>query len=440
MPHCDSNRKSDVLQTFFEDLSHDLSRATGFVQRTSKMTGERFAETVILGWVANPDAPLNDLVQRSAQLGVQISEAGLQQRINARAVAFLQALFAASIARFRERVRLPAHMLSQFSQINVVDSSLVRLPDELQTAFKGFNTPGSAAAAKLQLRFDYLTGDFNALQVQDGREPDQNCPFPVQYAVPQSLALFDLGYAKFDQLQTLTNRQAYFITRLATRIVVYQHVDDDAPLDLVQFLARQGDHGEVDVSIGLKKQVRVRLIFQKLPPAVVAERRRKVKRTAQKKQHGITAKHLALQAWNLFITNLPIDRASSQQVLQLYRVRWQAELLFKLWKSQAKLSQVGTYRPARVVCQLYARLLGVVLFNWLAAPLRLTAHGELSLPKAWRVFQQDAWRLLDAIADDWQAVPRLLDQLRADFLRFGLKNLRRKSPSTLQRLIQSGLA
>jgi hypothetical protein len=175
-----------------------------------------------------------------------------------------------------------------------------------------------------------------------------------------------------------------------------------------------------------------------VPPAVLEERRRKVKRTAQRKQHGLTAKHLALQAWNLFITNVPAGWLDSQQALQLYRVRWQIGLLFKLWKSQAKLSHVGRYRHARVVCQLYARLIGLVLFNWLAAPWRFPPQGELSFPKAWRVFQRFVGRLMDAIAAHWRAVPRLLTQMVDDFLRFALKNSRKKSPSTFRQLVLSG--
>jgi hypothetical protein len=65
MPRRDSTRRSDQLQRFMEETSQDLSRATGFVQRRSKMTGAQFVKTVVLGWAANPEAPLNDLVQRS---------------------------------------------------------------------------------------------------------------------------------------------------------------------------------------------------------------------------------------------------------------------------------------------------------------------------------------------------------------------------------------
>jgi hypothetical protein len=438
MPRYDSTRKSEQLQQFVEETSQDLSRVTGFVQRRSKMTGAHFLKTVVFGWANNPAAPLNELIQQSAHLGVSISEAGLQQRINDRAVVFLKALFAEGVACFREQVRLPTEVLQPFSRVNIIDSSLVSLPDELQAEFKGFNTPGSAAAAKLQLSFDYLTGDFNAIQVEHGRSPDQTCQLPLQYAAPNSLNLFDLGYVKFDHLQILAQQQAFFISRLATRMVVFCQADDQEPLDLVDYLRTQPDQGELEVYIGLHKQVHARLVFQKLPPPVVEDRRRKVKRTAQRKQHGLTAKHLALQTWNLFITNVPPEWLDSHQVLLLYRVRWQIELLFKLWKSQAKLGQVGTYRRERIVCQLYARLIALVLFNWLVAPHRFSDVAELSFPKAWRIFQRFAGRLIDAIAAHWRAVPALLTPMTDDFLQFARKNVRKKSPSTYQQLVLSG--
>ncbi len=125
-------------------------------------------------------------------------------------------------------------------------------------------------------------------------------------------------------------------------------------------------------------------------------------------------------------------------MLHLYRVRWQIELLFKLWKSQAKLSQVGRYRQARIVCQLYARLIALGLFNWLATPWRFASQGELSFPKAWRVFQRYVVRLVDAIASRWRSVPRLLTQMIDDFLHFALKNSRKKSPSPFHLLVLSG--
>jgi hypothetical protein len=47
-------------------------------------------------------------------------------------------------------------------------------------------------------------------------------------------------------------------------------------------------------------------------------------------------------------------------------------------------------------------------------------------------------RLIDAIASRWRVVPQLLAQMADDFLRFALKNSRKKSPSTFLQLVLSG--
>ena len=262
--------------------------------------------------------------------------------------------------------------------------------------FAGSGQCGCAASAKLQLSFDYLTGTLNALEVLAGRTPDQRCNCHRQFALPNSLHLFDLGY--FDQqfFDDLAQANAYFVSRLQTQTALYWATDDSQALDLLATLqAQPARRGELVVYMGRRARVPVRLVFDRVPPAVAAERRRKAKAKARKRGQTASPYRLALLEWALFITNIPTDWLTPDQILVVYRVRWQAELVFKLWKSQAKLKSVGTWKPARVLCQFYARLLGVVLFHWSVAPWRFAALTELSLPKAFRILQRYALRLLE---------------------------------------------
>lgn len=59
-------------------------------------------------------------------------------------------------------------------------------------------------------------------------------------------------------------------------------------------------------------------------------------------------------------------------------------------------------RPERVLCHLYARLLALVLFHWLIAPWRFGEWGELSLTKAFQVFQRPTLLLAQAMGAGWQ--------------------------------------
>ena len=55
-----------------------------------------------------------------------------------------------------------------------------------------------------------------------------------------------------------------------------------------------------------------------------------------------------------------------KEVVILYRARWQIELLFKLWKSHNQLARSRAEATAlEVLAMFYAKLLGVVLQNWI---------------------------------------------------------------------------
>jgi hypothetical protein len=251
--------------------------------------------------------------------------------------------------------------------------------------------------------------------------------------------LFDLGYFKQSVFAELSRAGAYFISRLQTQTALYQQDDDRQALDLIELLqSQQQPQGELYVHLGRKVRVPVRLVFQRLPPGIVEERRRKAKAKARRQGKTCSKRHLVLLEWALFITNVPAQWLTIEQLLKVYRVRWQAELVFKLWKSQVRLDKIGAWSRERVLCQLYGRLLALVLFQWMIAPYRFTQHYELSPVKAFHVMRRYALRLLEAIAQGWHTVALILKQIAEDFLRFALRNPRKKSPSTYQHLVLVG--
>jgi hypothetical protein len=428
MSDVELTRQSEYLQQFFGEVAEEIGRATGFVQRASKLTSTVFLATLVLGWLEQPEATLNELVQYSTLLEVAISEAGLQQRLNGRAVEFLRQMLAWSIGHWR----------GQGGEANVLDSSIVILPDALQGHFVGYRQAGQAAAVKVQLSFNYLTGFLNALELEDGCTPDQNCELHLRNAAPGSLHLFDLGYFKLEVFRQLAQAGAFFGSRVGGQAALYASPDALQPLDLVAFLQNPPTQGECLLYLGDATRVPVRFLFQRVPPAVAAERRRKALATARAKGRPCSARKLALLDWALFVTNVPAAWLSLEQVLLVYRIRWQVELLFKVWKSQAKLARFRPWRPERVLAQLYARLLGLVLFQWLVAPWRFAAAGEVSLPKAFRLLQRYALRFCLTLSHAGQPFLTLLQPLAADFLRYARKNRRHKTPSTYRRLLLAG--
>jgi len=433
------SRQQEQLQQFLERRVQELSRATGFVQRNRKLSGVVFVQALVLSWLERPMASLNEVRQSCAEMGVKVSESGLQQRMNDKAVNVLRSLFQEGLAHLPKKRQVPAEVLRHFTAVYLLDSTTLTLPEQLKGVFAGVGGNASAAAVKIRLSFDYLRGSLEACEVVGGREADQNCQQHVALAQAGSLHVFDLGFFKQQVFEALANAQAYFISRLQSQTALYKLSHPDQACNLEILLPESLDTPvDIEVALGRLTRLPVRLIAQKLPTTVVAERRRKAKRQAAKHGQTCSARHLHLLGWSLFITNIPRDWLDARQVMLVYRVRWQIELVFKLWKSQAHLDVVGQCGPHRFLCQLYARLLGILLFQWMLVDVPFDPTCEPSFPKAFAILQRYAARLRAALSSQTFPLTALLEQLNGDFLRFALKQKRKKSPSTLARLLAAG--
>ena len=81
------------------------------------------------------------------------------------------------------------------------------------------------------------------------------------------------------------------------------------------------------------------------------------------------------------MTNVPPERLSLRKALILIRVRWQVELLFKLWKSLGQSDEWRTTKPWRILCEVYAKLLALLIQHWLF-PFKYWSFPDRSLAKA----------------------------------------------------------
>ena len=89
-------------------------------------------------------------------------------------------------------------------------------------------------------------------------------------------------------------------------------------------------HGSGWAGVGGQGQrYRVRLIAGTLDAQATQRARRRQRRKAQKAGRIITAPTLAVAGWLLLLTTRTVEMWSAAEVLTLYRVRWQGELVLK---------------------------------------------------------------------------------------------------------------
>ncbi len=74
---------STTIQDFFDEKEIEkIARNTKFVQRYSPLGGFTFLQAAIFAFIDDPQANLDDLAQVCADLGVEISMQGFDQRLS----------------------------------------------------------------------------------------------------------------------------------------------------------------------------------------------------------------------------------------------------------------------------------------------------------------------------------------------------------------------
>jgi hypothetical protein len=428
---------SRAVQELLEAGVKQAEAYCGSSQRARQVSATRLVQLLVLGWLAVPTASLNDLALQAHRLNCSITAQALHERINGRTVMLLAAVLQQALRQLQQGQRLPVTGLQQFSAIHLLDSTQIELPSSLAGEFAGCK---GNAMLKLQVQLDYLHGNLTVVDFGDGRTPDQVCQLHVDNACPGSLQLFDLGFFKQEYLRDIDGKDAFFVCRYQTQTALYDPTSGQRVLPAVWLEGVQADEVERIFLLGGRTQHPLRLVARRVPLPVAQARRRRARKEARRQGQTCSQAYLALLDWELLLTNLSADDWSRQHLFDLYAIRWQIELIFRAWKAQLKLAHIGSWRPARVLCQLYAHLIGAVLCHHLSAPWRYRAGVEYSFSRCIQVIAQSISAILHCIAVHWRNWPAVQRWLDAAFDRFARKHKRKKSPSTCQTLINWGLS
>jgi len=428
------------METLLEPVAARLAHEAGWVRRRSKLTGPRFVQTLVLGWLRAPQASLEALCQTAASLGVAISPQGLDQRFGRAAADYLKGVLDAAVEAVLATEPVAIPLLSRFTAVTIEDSSTVVLPPSLAELWAGCGSaqgPRSAAALKLQVRLDLCTGQLTGPCLADGRAADQRSGVPVAALPAGGLRIADLGYFSLETMGTLSEREVYWLSRLQAQTAVFDAAG--ARLVLVDWLERHRTQPvDEPVCLGSGQRLPARLLAVPVPQAVADARRRKLREALRNQGRTVSKERLALAGWTLLVTNAPGELISVAEALVLYRVRWQIELLFKLWKQHGRIDEWRSAKPWRILCELYAKLVALVLQHWCLL-VGCWAVPNRSWVKAAETIRAHAPVLASALAG-LLPLTAALEQLARTLAAGCRLNRRRAHPNTIQYLFEPGLA
>jgi hypothetical protein len=428
---------SGHLQTLFISTANDLARRSGFVQRRSKLSGAVFAQAVVFGWLADPHAPLSALTQAAATAGVCISPQGLDQRCTESAAIFLEQLVDAALQELIDADATLIPLLARFRAVVLLDSTTITLPAALSAWWPGCgggSATNSSAALKVHVRYDLLAGGLSSVVLTDGRTHDsttavQSAPLPAG-----ALRVSDLGYFDLDVFTQVQEQQAYWLCRLHQGTALFDLAGRRVAL---RDVLRGATLVEWQVQLGVRQRVPARLLALRVPAEVADQRRRQLRTRAAKHGRTPSAESLLLAEWTILVTNAPSALLSIREALVLLRARWQVELLFKLWKQHGQLDESRSHKPWRVLTEVLAKLLGLLVQHWVV----LTGswqQADRSLVQAAQTVRTQAMHLLSTLRAT-RLLRRALTIIHRS-LRAGCRlNRRKRHPTTCQLLLDPGL-
>jgi hypothetical protein len=191
---------------------------------------------------------------------------------------------------------------------------------------------------RVHLGYDLAAGRLLDVRVSDRHTAEGFTLFALR---PGEVVVADRGYCRRSQLAYVYRSGAHLVVRLAAWQVPLLD-EQGQPLDVLAWLKERGQgHHRCPVAFEHEGQrFAGRLLACSLPEEAAEHARAKERKKAAKQQRQLKEETLSLCGWFLLLTSFPSQDGSDEQVLSLYRARWQIELVIKRMKQVLKLAQL----------------------------------------------------------------------------------------------------
>jgi len=330
-----------------DSLIRWLAHRTGFVRRVRNFDPVVFFWALILDFSPGVARTLSDLHRRyESAAASSICMTSFYERFGAPMAEWLH-LCALHLMKECSSWGKAMRMEEKLEYLNVrcayaVDSTLVPLHEKLEKVWPNARNRNCKAALKLHVRMDILSGlaDFH---LTPGKDSDSANLEPDAW-MTDALLLFDLGYFSLERFRDVKARRGYFVSRLK---------GNTNPVVRASLLRHRGAAMDIE---GLPLKAFLDDLRRKELDCDVAF---PTDPTEEFRLCGV--RNEATGAYHFYVTNLPPEVFTVQEVSELYRVRWAIENLFKELKSVYQLDAISSCKQFTVEALVYMGLLSLLL-------------------------------------------------------------------------------
>ena len=329
------------------ELITHAAAAARYGERRRKCPPDIFFWTLVLGFASEAARGLASFQRFFCVLtGTTITSSAFQKRFTPQGAAFLAGVLDHLLARAGRGASAPAFArIERFRAVFAIDSSLVRLHRKLQKHFRGFKSAGTEAMARLHVVHNLTHRDIERLRITGGRVPEIRGAAFGRWT-KGALSLFDLGYYSHAVFRTIDDAGGFFISRMKShanpRVI---SVRRGGRMTAVKGVLLR------DLRVG-ESVLEAEAVFGEGP--------------GQRIYRVVAVREPISGTWRYYVTNLGAAEFSANEIAELYRLRWEIELLFKELKSSYRLDEVATTKAATARCLMLAALISLLVGRILA--------------------------------------------------------------------------
>ena len=339
---------TDPLKASLPDLEA-IAKESGFIKyRSQKFCAFSFV-AALLQTLRKPEPSLNQFATILHKLNPKaMTRQAVHHRFNPRALEFLAQIHASLLAA-QYPVRKDSRLRSSFRRILIQDCSTLSLCSSLHDHFPACNNQhGKTAGVKVSALIDLMEAKMIHQEFDDARCSDKDFgKRAIPFFDEADLILRDLGFFALAEFRTMNSRGVHWVSRITMSQRIY--IDGVEIEKLLRTLnGKEGKSYDLKgvISSG-KNALDARVLVTRVPKEVAEKRREKRRETARRnpgRQNEPSARSLYLDSWNIIVTNVSVDLASGDELMDLYRVRWQIEIQFRGWKQAIRPKMLLSHR------------------------------------------------------------------------------------------------
>jgi|AGTN01.2.fsa_nt_gi FOG: Transposase and inactivated derivatives len=386
--------EKSLNQLFSPEWITETAKKVGFVVRDRKIDSVIFFWTLVLGFGVSMQQTLAKLRRAYETASASsIVPSAFHDRFTSSLVDLLkEAVTHALSQQVAEPTRALSEKLKGFSDLIAADGTILRLHEKLAAHWPACRTNHTKAAIKMHMVASALVAGPRHVALYSERTPEVKT-LKIDDWVKDKILLIDLGFFKYNLFSQIKSHGGYFVSRLK---------ENTNPL-IVSSL-RQWRGNSIDLA-----GKRLRFLLESLKRQVIdaeVEVAFRVPNTKGKtslktevyRLVGIMNKET--QEYHLYLTNIPPDKISAEDIALMYRARWSIELLFKELKSTYALNQISSAKPEVVETLIMTAILTLIVSRRVLSVLQKAYPKHVSRMTTLRwsnVFAAGAYRTLEKV-------------------------------------------